>query len=251
MANLNDLESLRPALSESQQMYLVTIARQRGGSEPIPLSDLAEGLSVSAVSVNEMCRRLQEQGLVTYLPYKGVSLTEEGKQQAQYVLRRHRLWEVFLVNELGLNCEQAHAAACQLEHATPDLVTERLDTFLGRPAVDPEGDAIPRTDGSLPARWLVPLTAVPVGREAYVVTREVDAASRVFLDEAGIRPGVSVTILVATVDSLLVRVDKECISVERTLAEGIQVEIGTSEAEERRGRATEKSGYGRKGGERS
>jgi DtxR family Mn-dependent transcriptional regulator len=84
------------ALSESMEMYLVTIARLRTDGEPVPLSLLADTLCISPVSVNEMCRKLQNQGLVLYRPYKGVSLTDEGEQRACYILRCHRLWEVFL-----------------------------------------------------------------------------------------------------------------------------------------------------------
>ncbi|MFO7742488.1 MAG: metal-dependent transcriptional regulator [Anaerolineae bacterium] len=227
----NTLDAMRSVLSESQQMYLVTIARQREGDEPIPLSELAEVLSVSPVSVNEMCRRLQEQGLVIYLPYKGVSLTAEGERQAYYVLRRHRLWEVFLVEKLGLDDEQAHDAACQLEHATPHLVTERLDAFLGHPSVNPKGDLIPTTNGSVPARTLVPLTALSVGQRAHVVSREVDKAAKGFLDEGGLRPGASLILLGATEDSLLVRVGENHVSLGRNLADGIRVETSQNTAE--------------------
>jgi DtxR family Mn-dependent transcriptional regulator len=212
-------------------MYLVTIARQQTSGEPIPLSELAEALSVSPVSVNEMCRRLQEQGLVVYQPYKGVSLTAEGERHARYVLRRHRLWEVFLVEKLGFDYDQAHDAACQLEHATPDVVSDHLDAFLGRPSVNPKGDVIPRTNGSVPARSLLPLAALSTGRQAHVVSREVGQAAAEFLDERGLRPGASLIVLAATEDSLLVKVDETDMSLGRTLAEGIQVEVSHKGAE--------------------
>jgi len=84
-------------------MYLVTIARLREGDRPLPLSRLAKELSISPISANEMCRKMQDEELVVYRPYKGVSLTPEGEQRACYVLRRHRLWEVFLVRQLGFD----------------------------------------------------------------------------------------------------------------------------------------------------
>ncbi|MEA3375498.1 MAG: metal-dependent transcriptional regulator [Chloroflexota bacterium] len=231
MVSPNTLKIPLSALSESQQMYLVTIARQRTGSEPIPLSEVAEALSVSPVSVNEMCRRLQQQGLVVYQPYKGVSLTAEGERHARYVLRRHRLWEVFLVEKLGLDYGQAHDAACQLEHATPHLVTERLDAFLGHPSVNPKGDVIPTTNGSVPARTLMPLAALSVGQRAHLVSREVVQATEEFLDEGGLRPGASLMLLAATEDSLLVRIDDAHVSLQRTLAEGIRVEADEKKVE--------------------
>jgi DtxR family Mn-dependent transcriptional regulator len=206
------------------QMYLVTIARLRVDGRPVPLSQLAESLSISPVSVNEMCRKLQEQELVVYQPYKGASLTPEGEQQAYHVLRRHRLWEVFLVEKLGLNYTQAHQVACRLEHSTPKLLADRLDAFLEYPPVNPEGESIPRTDGSLPVRLLLPLAALSTGQRAHVIHCDVSEATRSFLDERGVRPGASVTVVATADDSLLVQVEEKHISLARTLAETVQVE---------------------------
>ncbi|RLC66577.1 MAG: hypothetical protein DRI48_04350 [Chloroflexi bacterium] len=218
------------SLSESVQMYLVTIARLQVDGRPVPLSQLAEALSISPVSANEMCRKLQEQGLVIYRPYKGASLTPEGERRAYRILRRHRLWEVFLVSKLGFEYAQAHDAACQLEHATPNLLTDRLDAFLGHPTVNPRGEPIPRTDGVLPARPLHPLAALSAGQRGHVVRCDVDKAARAFLDEQGMRPGATLTVVAVGEDSLLVRVGEAHVSLARTLAEGIQVEPKEGEA---------------------
>ena len=121
------IDTTRVELSDSMQMYLVTIARLRDNGNPVPLSLLADTLSISPVSVNEMCRKLQDQGLVVYQPYRGALLTDVGDERACHILRRHRLWEVFLVDKLGFDYDEAHNVACQLEHATPDAVADRLD----------------------------------------------------------------------------------------------------------------------------
>jgi DtxR family transcriptional regulator, Mn-dependent transcriptional regulator len=218
-----DEKSLAP-LSESVQMYLVTIARLRVDSRPVSLSQLAQSLSISPVSVNEMCRKLQDQGLLIYQPYKGASLTPEGEQQAYYILRRHRLWEVFLVEKLGFAYDQAHDAACQLEHCTPNQLADRLDVFLGYPSVNPKGEPIPRTNGSLPARILVPLAAFSAAQRARVVHCDVSEAAQTFLDERGVRPGASVTVMATAEDSLLVQVGEAHISLARAVAEAIQME---------------------------
>ncbi|RLC59850.1 MAG: hypothetical protein DRI80_11935 [Chloroflexota bacterium] len=213
------------SLSESVQMYLVTIARLQVDRRPVPLSQLAEALSISPVSVNEMCRKLQEQGLVVYRPYKGASLTPEGERRAYRILRRHRLWEVFLVEKLGFDYDQAHDAACRLEHATPNLLTDRLDAFLGHPTVNPRGEPIPRADGVLPARPLHPLAALSAGQRGHVVRCDVDKAARAFLDERGIRPGASLTVMATAEDSLLVQVGEAHVSLARALAEAVQMEM--------------------------
>ncbi|MFO7919021.1 MAG: metal-dependent transcriptional regulator [Anaerolineae bacterium] len=212
-------------LTESSQMYLLEIARLRDGDAPVPLSRLAEELSVSPVSVNEMCRKLQKQGLVIYRPYKGASLTPEGERQAHRVLRKHRLWEVFLVKELGYAYEQAHEAACQLEHGTSDLLADRLDEYLDHPSTNPLGQVIPRPDGETPLRKTLPLTEISVGQEGHVVQYEDDSMiPRDFLRERGLYLGSPFKVLITTSDSMLVETPKGQVSVARDLATAISVE---------------------------
>jgi DtxR family Mn-dependent transcriptional regulator len=218
-------------LSESMQMYLVSIARLRVDDQLVPLSSLARELSVSPASVNEMCRKLQDQGQVVYQPYKGVSLTPDGERRAYYVLRRHRLWEVFLVQKLGLGYDEAHEAACQLEHATSDLVTNRLDAFLGYPPVNPQGEPVPRANGIMPARSVIPMAALSVGQRGQVVRCDVGDAAQAFMHERGLRPGVTVTVLAIGGDSLLVQVEGTQTSLARTLAESVQVEPEDAQSE--------------------
>ena len=212
-------------ISESMQMYLVTIARLREHQDPVPLSRLAEALSVSPVSVNEMCRKLQEQGLLLYQPYKGVSLTPGGENRAHYILRRHRLWEVFLVSKLGMDYGEAHVAACQLEHSTLNAVSDRLDAFLGYPTANPEGSSIPSSDGFLPERTLVPLSTLSAGQCGHVVAIDVGEAARAFLLRQGLHPGAAVEVLASTDESLLVLAGDEQVALALALAEGIQVEL--------------------------
>jgi DtxR family Mn-dependent transcriptional regulator len=226
------MNELNLSLSESVETYLVTIARLRLGDQPVPLSQLAEVLSISTVSVNEMCRKLQDQGFAIYQPYRGVSLTPEGERCAYYILRRHRLWEVFLVEKLGLDYNEAHDAACQLEHSTYDLVTDRLDAFLNYPSVNPEGEPIPRANGVLPTSSLIPLMKLPVGQACHVIRCDAGQAGCAFLDEYGLRPGASLTLLAMTEDSLLVRVGEMQLSLAVVLAESIMVEPEDAESKQ-------------------
>ena len=225
------VEATLTPLSESVEMYLVTIARLRTDGRPVPLSQLAEALSISPVSVNEMCRKLQEQELVVYRPYKGASLTPEGERRAYRILRRHRLWEVFLVDKLGFDYDQAHDAACQLEHATSKLLADRLDAFLGYPSVNPEGEPIPRASGDLPARPSRPLAALSAGQRSHVTGCDASGAARAFLDERGIRPGASLAVVATAEDSMLVQVGEAHVSLARTLAEAVQVEMERTPSE--------------------
>jgi len=218
-------ETMPELLSQSVQMYLVSIARLRVDDQPVPLSQLAQELSVSPVSVNEMCRRLQDQGLVIYRPYKGASFTPEGERRAHYILRRHRLWEVFLVERLGLSYDEAHEAACRLEHSTPRLVADRLEAFLGHPSVNPKGDPIPRADGALSERFVVPLATLTAGQHGHVIKCDGGDADKTFLEEQGLRPGTMLVVLAATEEGLLVQVEGTHISLARSLAAAVQVEL--------------------------
>ncbi len=223
------IENSLSSLSESMQMYIVTIARLWANRQPVPLSKLADVFSISPVSVNEMCRKLQDSGLVNYQPYKGASLTPEGEEKANYIIRRHRLWEVFLTEKLGFEFEEAHEIACQLEHTTPNLLADRLAAFLEFPAYTSAGEPIPRADNRLPAEPVLCLDQLSIGQSAHVFHCEMDENTRAFMEKSGIRPGVTVDILATTDDGLLLQLeDGKTLSLSRYLAKRIKVLVNTS-----------------------
>lgn len=134
---------------ESVEMYLKSIYELADGDDLVPIAALARRLAVSIVSATEMVHRLGKRGLVEHTPYRGVALTAEGKLRALRVIRRHRLWECFLVDHLGLPWQQAHDHACQLEHATCNEVAESLAAYLHEPNTCPHGNPIPTADGQV------------------------------------------------------------------------------------------------------
>ena len=178
-------------MSESEEMYLITIIRlvEQGLQKPIPISRLAKELDIQPVSANQMVHKLAEDGLVTYTPYRGVELTPEGSQVTSVVLRRRRLWEVFLVDQLGIMPKEADALACRLEHITPRMVIDRLDDFLSHPALSPQGLPIPTADQAVPEDNLLSLSQIPVGREQLVVGVRADEVTCAFLEAEGLQPG--------------------------------------------------------------
>ena len=131
--------------SESEEMYLITVARaaEDGESTPIPMGYIAKRLSVSVPSAHEMVHRLVERGLLNYEPYHGVDLTEAGGDVADRVLRTRRLWATFLSEHLGFSPEEADDQACEFEHVTTDEAARRLASFLGNPESGPLGNPIP------------------------------------------------------------------------------------------------------------
>ncbi len=117
--------------------------------KPITSSQLAARLGVANSSVSEMVRKLKDQGLVDHQPYSAVRLTAAGLSLALSMVRRHRLLETYLVEELGYSWDEVHDEAELLEHAVSDTFIERMAAKLGHPARDPHGDPIPAADGSV------------------------------------------------------------------------------------------------------
>jgi len=131
-------------------------------------SSLAEHLKLADASVTDMLKKLSERGLATYERYQGARLTPAGRQMALKIVRRHRLWEMFLVRHLGYSWDKVHSEAERLEHVTSDELEDRLDRALDFPASDPHGDPIPSASGMISSFDGVPLAEVPVGRTVLV-----------------------------------------------------------------------------------
>lgn len=153
----------------STEDYIKHIEKLQTAGGSVSTSSLAESLGVADASVTEMLKRLAERGLVHYRPYQGVSLTEKGRLLAMRTLRRHRLWEMYLVRHLGFSWDVIHDEAERLEHVTSEALEEALDRALGYPTVDPHGDPIPTSSGELRHRTAVPLAAAPSGATVRVL----------------------------------------------------------------------------------
>jgi DtxR family Mn-dependent transcriptional regulator len=182
--------------SESEQMYLLTIAKlvENGCSVPVSLSDIAKEMSILPVSVNQMVRKLEGSGLLYYFPYKGVELTAQGKSIATRTLRNRRLWEVFLVEQLKLSLEEADTMACTMEHITTDDISARLSHLLGEPHVSPWGKPIPHPEGEPIIQDWVPLTQLEVSMRGQIVNIDSHPSASRFLNQEGIRPGIKITL---------------------------------------------------------
>lgn len=178
-----------PQLSESTEMYLKAMA-EMSGRESVAIGRLAERLSVTPVSANEMIKKLGEQGLVSHTPYKGVNLTKKGKEAACSVLRRQRLWEVFLYEHLKIEWARIYELACSLEHATAPEVTEALAAFLGDPKTCPRGNPIPDVNGVITPLNGVTLSEAEVGQTAVVLAVNATSTDVLkYLQERDILPG--------------------------------------------------------------
>src|SRR5215475_3585572 len=149
------------------------------GQRLLPMGHVANALSVTPGTATTMVKALAESGLVEYEPYTGVRLTKAGDKLAALVLRRHRLVELFLVQVMGLRWDEVHDEAEQLEHVVSDRLIERIDEMLGRPEVDPHGDPIPNSEGTVKQQEAQSLMTCPLNTPV-TVTRVVDQ-DRLFL----------------------------------------------------------------------
>ncbi len=186
-----------PSLTvENYIKAIFLIASRRDQAEAVATGELASALNVSPGTVTGMLKTLSEADLATYTPYEGARLTPSGRGLALKVLRRHRLLELFLARTLRMTWDEVHEEAEHMEHAASERLIDRIDDYLGLPAVDPHGDPIPRADGSLVELIAVPLAEIGQGRRFRVVrVVDQDPAFLRYLTECGLELGAEGDIL--------------------------------------------------------
>jgi DtxR family Mn-dependent transcriptional regulator len=181
--------------SESIEMYLKSICELEALDTPVAISQLAQRLGVSSPSIIDMVKRLSGEDLVKHKPYKGVVLTEQGRKRAYKILRRHRLWECFLADNLGLAWENVHDFACRLEHATAPEVADALAQFLDHPPTCPHGNPIPDPDGNIAARNTITLLNLEIGQTARLINITYEETILLeYLAKRGFFPGIILTL---------------------------------------------------------
>jgi len=195
VAAVEGAATVAPDLTSVAQDYLKVIwtAREWSQEEKVTTKLLAERIGVSASTVSEAVRKLADQGLVEHARYGSITLTAHGSRAAVAMVRRHRLLETFLVNELGYGWDEVHDEAEVLEHAVSDRLLDAMDARLGHPTADPHGDPIPQPDGTVPHRSGVLASALGAGERGLVVRiSDRDPAVLRLLDDAGVGIGSSV-----------------------------------------------------------
>ena len=135
--------------SKSRQDYLKAILSLVLKGEKVSTTSISDKLSTKPASVTGMFKVLSDLGLIEYKPYQGAELTESGRVEAISLMRKHRLWETFMVENLGFGWDEVHEVAEQLEHVESKELIDRLDAYMGYPSFDPHGDPIPDADGNL------------------------------------------------------------------------------------------------------
>jgi DtxR family Mn-dependent transcriptional regulator len=215
--------------SLAEEDYIKAIYHLSQQNQEALTNDIAERLDTKPASVSDMLKKLADKKVVNYVKYKGVTLTEEGVKIALELVRKHRLWEVFLVEKLNFTWDEVHEVAEQLEHISSSLLVERLDEFLGFPKFDPHGDPIPDAKGEFLVKPHVPLGEMEIGQIGRVVAvQDISALFLQYLNKVGIYIGakVSITDKIAYDGSLEILLDdKKTILVSKEVAKNIFVGV--------------------------
>jgi DtxR family transcriptional regulator, Mn-dependent transcriptional regulator len=189
---------------------------------------LSKALELNPATVLEMVRKLNGKKLVDILPDKTIRLTEKGKKKALIIIRKHRLWETFLVKKLNYKWNEVHALAEQLEHIESDDLVQRLEAFLGYPTVDPHGDPIPDASGKLKKTKTQPLAEAPQKKKLTVVALGNSSDEFLnYLDKMGLAIGAVIEISEkeAFDNSLMIMHKKTLLTVSSEVANNLLVAV--------------------------
>jgi DtxR family Mn-dependent transcriptional regulator len=150
--------------SASEENYLknIYLIYEKNGNLPVTTNELSAAMDIKAASASDMLQRLAARKLIHYKKYQGVLLTRSGKSRALAIVRKHRLWEYFLVEKLHFQWDEVHSVAEELEHVESDLLVNKLDIFLSRPKFDPHGDPIPDQQGKIASHRFRNLTTLAI-----------------------------------------------------------------------------------------
>ena len=211
----------------SKEDYLSTIYRHRNNEGGIKATQLAEQLEISNAAVTDMMKKLSRDGLVNYTRYKGIKLTGQGESYARNMVRRHRIWELFLQRIVGMPWDKVHDEAENLDHSSSDDLVNRLEEMLDYPKFDPHGDPIPDKNGMLPKqKKMIPLSMIETGEMVEVVrVNDFDNDFLNYLSGIGIKLDKKLIIKdVMNFDkSMLIEIDGSEINISNTIAANIFV----------------------------
>lgn len=184
-------------ISHTEENYLKAIYKiLEKGSGSASTNAISKEMSTSAASVTDMLKRLADKDCIDYKKYKGVTLTQKGKTIATTLIRKHRLWEVFLVEKLNFSWDEIHEIAEEMEHIQSEELVNRLDAFLDHPRFDPHGDPIPDAEGHFTFRKQRALTELQLEKSAIIVgVKESSSPFLQYLTQQGLALGTSIKLL--------------------------------------------------------
>jgi len=213
----------------SEENYLKTIYHLTNlFDSEVSTNAIAEKMETKASSVTDMLRKLSEKDLLNYKKYQGVSLTEKGKLSAKMIVRKHRLWEVFLVDKLDFSWDEVHDIAEQLEHIKSEKLINKLDDFLGNPTEDPHGDPIPDSNGRIIKIEKQLLSELEEQQVAICVgVKDSSSEFLKYLDKQGIALGSQISIVSKESfdSSMLIKVNKKELTISNKIGGNLFVKL--------------------------
>ena len=217
------------SLTEENYLKAIYLLSERADSFDTSTNEIAVKINTKPPTVSDMLRKLAEKKLVTYEKYKRVQLTKSGKQVAIQIIRKHRLWEVFLHDKLEFTWDEVHDVAEQLEHIRSEELISRLEKFLGHPATDPHGDPIPSANGELPKAKRIILSDTEEGKTYHVVgVKDSSSSFLQYLQHLNIGIGSKIRLIerIAYDGSLTISMKKgQQISVSKKFADNVLVTV--------------------------
>jgi DtxR family Mn-dependent transcriptional regulator len=213
----------------SEENYLKTIYHLTSSSNrEVSTNEIAEMIATKASSVTDMLRKLAEKDLLNYKKYQGVSLTEKGKLSAKMIVRKHRLWEVFLVEKLNFSWDEVHDIAEQLEHIKSEQLINKLDDFLGNPTEDPHGDPIPDAYGKIIKTEKLLLSELPQNQTGICVgVKDSSTEYLKYLNKNQIALGTKIEIITKEEfdQSLKIRIENQELIISNKIASNLFVRV--------------------------
>lgn len=213
-------------LAEENYLKAIFHLENESNSE-VSTNAIAESMDTKPSSVTDMVQKLADKKMLTYKKYKGTTLTPQGKKTAANVIRKHRLWEVFLVEKLNFHWDEVHEIAEQLEHVHSEQLIERLDNYLGNPDFDPHGDPIPDKNGHLKKTEKKLLSELKKKQRGTCVgVKESSGEFLQYLDKKKIGIGTKITVLGKEFfdGSMVIQVGKDQFFISKKIAENLFVQ---------------------------
>ncbi|BAO54996.1 metal-dependent transcriptional regulator [Nonlabens marinus] len=216
--------------SVSEENYIKAIHHLQKRSELVSTNDIAGKMNTKASSVTDMLKKLADKNLAVYVPYKGARLTQNGVDCANQIVRKHRLWEVFLVEKLDFSWDEVHDVAEQLEHIQSRKLIDELDKHLGFPRQDPHGDPIPDSEGNYEKVKQVQLSKLEKGATG-TITGVIDTSKDFlkYLDKHQIQLGSSIEILEREDfdESFTIKTDHKTLHISQNIANNIYLKTNS------------------------
>ncbi|SCY30907.1 iron (metal) dependent repressor, DtxR family [Nonlabens sp. Hel1_33_55] len=210
--------------SVSEENYIKAIYHLQKGTALVSTNEIAGEMNTKASSVTDMLKRLADKNLAEYIPYKGSRLTKSGIDCANQIVRKHRLWEVFLVEKLDFTWDEVHDVAEQLEHIQSRKLIDELDKHLGFPRKDPHGDPIPDRDGNYEEVQQIQLSKLTKGDQG-TITGVIDTSSSFlkYLDKHQIELGSHIEVLEREEfdGSFVIKTDYKTLHISQAIANNI------------------------------